>query len=140
MTACWFLPRSVSVDNVNDGARRRSRQTRTSRVLAFGERTRELASPGPGSRQQVAPTGRGAPTRPGLALKGPTDRLERLGSGAAAGRSQYDGCDGSIWLTHATTPPPTCTASENPAPFTTARASAERAPVLQCSTTFLAPP
>jgi len=36
-----------------------------------------------------------------------------------------------------TTPPPTCTASEKPAPLTTAKASAERAPLLQCSTTFL---
>ena len=38
---------------------------------------------------------------------------------------------GSIWFTQATTPPPTCTASERPAPLTTASTSAERAPLLQ---------
>ena len=43
---------------------------------------------------------------------------------------QYDGWDGSIWLTHALTPPPTCTASEKPAPLSTASASAERTPGL----------
>src|SRR5215472_12821690 len=50
------------------------------------------------------------------------------------GADQYSGSDGSTWLIQASTPPPTCTASEKPASFTTARHSAERAPLLQCST------
>ena len=37
----------------------------------------------------------------------------------------------AICRTHADTPPWTCTASRNPAPFTAARASALRTPVLQ---------
>jgi hypothetical protein len=45
--------------------------------------------------------------------------------------AQYAGWDGSIWLTHALTPPPTWTASARPAPCTMARTSAERTPVLQ---------
>ena len=45
--------------------------------------------------------------------------------------------DGSIWLTQATTPPPTCTASAYPAPLTIASVSAERTPVLQCMTICL---
>ena len=41
---------------------------------------------------------------------------------------------GSSCLPHATIPPCTCTASEKPAFLTTASASAERTPDLQCST------
>src|SRR6185437_13686978 len=48
--------------------------------------------------------------------------------------AQYVGSDGSTWLAQASTPPPTCTASEKPAFLTTARHSALRAPLLQCST------
>src|SRR5699024_2875340 len=47
---------------------------------------------------------------------------------------QYVGRLGSTWLAHAVTPPPTCVASENPARCRAASASAERPPVLQCST------
>ena len=39
------------------------------------------------------------------------------GRRGAVGTRQYDGWDGSIWLTQATTPPPTCTASAYPAPL-----------------------
>ena len=38
--------------------------------------------------------------------------------GSRAATGQYDGWLGSIWLTQATTPPPTCTASAKPAPLT----------------------
>src|SRR5580700_7851886 len=51
-----------------------------------------------------------------------------------AGSGQYDGSEGSTWLIQASTPPPTCTASVKPAFLTIASASAERAPLLQCST------
>src|SRR5216684_3067300 len=47
---------------------------------------------------------------------------------------QYEGSDGSTWLTQASTPPPTCTASAKPASLTMARHSALRAPLLQCRT------
>src|SRR5262249_50823415 len=50
---------------------------------------------------------------------------------------QYSGRDGSTWLIQASTPPPTCTASAKPAFLTTARTSALRTPLLQCSTIFL---
>src|SRR6266545_2543314 len=50
---------------------------------------------------------------------------------------QYEGSDGSIVATQDSTPPPTCTASENPAFFTIARHSADRTPDLQCSTSRL---
>src|SRR6266851_2813018 len=50
---------------------------------------------------------------------------------------QYEGSEGSTWLTQASTPPPTCTASEKPALCTMDRHSAERWPLLQCSTTRL---
>src|ERR1019366_1616512 len=49
-------------------------------------------------------------------------------------RSQYTGRVGSTWLTQASTPPPTWTASAKPASLTTARISALRAPLLQCRT------
>src|SRR4051794_16856209 len=40
-------------------------------------------------------------------------------------KGQYAGWEGSTWLTQATTPPPTWTASEKPAPFTIASVSAD---------------
>ncbi len=49
----------------------------------------------------------------GLTPRTTRRRPRAAGSGASSscpGR-QYDGCEGSIWLTQATTPPPTCTAS-----------------------------
>src|SRR3954469_15815977 len=56
------------------------------------------------------------------------DVVER---GSVIGRHQYVGRLLSIWLAQATTPPPTCTASEKPAPLSTASVSADRCPVLQ---------
>src|SRR3954452_12653851 len=60
------------------------------------------------------------------------DLLRRLST-----TTQYDGWLGSIWSTQATTPPPTCTASEKPAPLAIASTSAERTPDLQWNTNCL---
>ncbi len=50
---------------------------------------------------------------------------------AAGELTQYMTMSGSSCLPHATIPPCTCNASENPAFFTMASTSAERTPVLQ---------
>ena len=64
---------------------------------------------------------------------GDLDKLDQR----TANSVQYDGWEGSIWLTQAETPPPTCTEFAYPAPLSTASASADRTPVLQCSTICL---
>src|SRR6185436_8729832 len=103
-----------------------------------------LAPAGPAAgRPDAADDERDAPEQ-ALGLPGDS-RLLRRGrlpavadvSPRSVAEGQYAGWLGSIWSTHAATPPPTCTASADPAPLTMASASADRTPVLQCSTICL---
>ena len=61
------------------------------------------------------PLGRDLAVAGAVMTEGPTS-LRATGYAAvtatARAAGQYVGCEGSIWLTHAATPPPTCTASE----------------------------
>src|SRR5215831_1930256 len=80
-------------------------------------------------------SGSRTPTCPAALEPAGQDRHPGAGQAGRLGySSQYDGRLGSTCLTQASTPPPTCTASEKPAFFTIARHSALRTPLLQCST------
>src|SRR5215469_6994288 len=73
------------------------------------------------------------PIHTGILRPWPTLAVPSGGAGSRPA-AQYVGRLGSTWLIQASTPPPTWTASEKPAFLTTARASALRTPLLQCST------